>query len=154
MFVTQSKTTPETLTSQNQIQETTSKTPTESQQTETSPTSTTPDSTPFTASFEIYTNGTKRIFTAAMYHNQSDSVYIQNPDPSVVHVTASGTTWNDFFKTLPFSLYKDCLVTGTQQTFCSNETQKLRFYLNGTEDPGALEKEIQANDKLVVQYGS
>lgn len=108
--------------------------------------------TNFAASFEIFTQGTKRIFTAAMYHNQSESVYIENPDPSVVHVTVSGTTWDDFFKTLPFSLTKQCLVTGTKQTFCSNEAKKLRFYLNDIEEPNALEFQIQPEDRLKVIY--
>lgn len=55
------------------------------------------DSTDFTASFEIYTNGTKRIFTQAMYHQQSPNVFIQATDPSIVYVKKAGTTWADFF---------------------------------------------------------
>lgn len=111
-----------------------------------------PTFTNFTASFEIFTNGTKRIFTATMYHDQSDAVYIQSTDPSVVYVAQSGITWDDFFKTLPFSLTKECLVTGTKQTFCSNEIQKLRFYINEIEQPNTLELEIRPNDELRVEY--
>ena len=51
----------------------------------------------FTASFEIYTNGTKRVFTQAMYHNQSNDVFIENPDPSLVHVKKASVTWAGFF---------------------------------------------------------
>jgi hypothetical protein len=108
---------------------------------------------PFTARFEITTNSTKRIFTDAKYHNQSIDVYIQPPDPSVVRVEMEGVTWDEFFRTLPFSLTSDCLVTGTKQTFCSNETGTLRFYLNEVETPDALTKEIKANDFLRVEYG-
>lgn len=154
VYVTQTKITPENTTPQNPSQETTTQPLTESQPTQTVSSATAPPTpTNFTATFSIFTNGTKRIFTAAMYHNQSDVVYIQNPDPSIIHVTKSGTTWNDFFKTLPFSLTKDCLVTGTKQTFCSNETQKLRFYINNSEQPNALDLEIQPNDELRVVYG-
>lgn len=106
-----------------------------------------------TATFEIFTNGTKRVFTQAMYHNQSPDAYIESPDPSVVHIKKANVTWDDFFRTLPFSLTKDCLVTGTRQTFCSNETKRLRFFLNGEETPNALELEIKANDALKVTYG-
>jgi hypothetical protein len=108
----------------------------------------------FTASFEIYTNGTKRIFTAAMYHNQSEDVFIQNSDPSVIYVKKAGVTWADFFATLPFSLTKECLITGTQQTFCNTDTQKLRFFVNDTEVPDALILEIHPNDILRVTYGN
>jgi hypothetical protein len=109
-------------------------------------------STDFTARFEIYTNGTKRIFTEDKYHRQSDDIYIENPDPLVIHVKKSDLTWNDFFSTLPFSLQKACLVTGTKQSFCNTETKKLHFYINGQEDPDALDKVISPNDMLRVEY--
>jgi len=113
----------------------------------------TPEPTDFTASFEIYTNGTKRIFTAAMYHNQSPDVFIQSQNPSIVYVTKTGITWAAFFETLPFSLTKQCLITGTKQTFCTSETKKLRFFLNNIETPDALEVKIQPGDELRVTYG-
>lgn len=106
----------------------------------------------FTASFEIYTNGTKRVFTDLMYHNLSSDVYIAEPDPSVIHVKKAGITWDDFFKTLPFTLTKECLTTGTKQVFCTNQTQKLQFILNDTENPNTLELEIREGDRLVVNY--
>ena len=107
----------------------------------------------FTATFEIYTNGTKRIFTQSMYHNQSTEVFIENPDPSVIHVKKAGVTWAGFFETLPFSLTKECLITGTKQEFCNTESEKLEFTLNGQNNPDALELEIQKGDQLVVTYG-
>lgn len=107
---------------------------------------------PYTASFEIYTNGTKRIFTQAMYHNQSEDVFIESSDPSIIKVNKENVTWSDFFETLPFSLTKECLVTGTKQTFCSNETGQLRFMLNGIEIKDALDIVIQPDDELIVRY--
>lgn len=106
----------------------------------------------YTARFEIYTNGTKRVFTSSMYHNQSDYVYIDKPDPSIVNVNKLNVTWHDFFKTLPFTLNKECLITGTKQTFCNNETKKLHFYLNEQETIDALDQVIQENDFLRVEY--
>lgn len=108
--------------------------------------------TEFNASFEIITNGTKRVFTQAMYHNQSPYVYIDSSDPNSVRVKKSGTTWDDFFKTLPFSLTKECLITGTKQTFCSSETKRLRFFINEIESPDVLDTAIGAGDHLQVEY--
>ena len=112
----------------------------------------TPKPRDFTASFEIYTNGTKRTFTAVMYHNKSPDVFIQNPDPSIIYVKKAGVTWADFFQTLPFSLNKTCLVTGTKQTFCSTQNEKLRFFLNDIEMPDALDLQINPDDNLRVTY--
>jgi hypothetical protein len=106
------------------------------------------------ASFAIFTNGTFRIFTAAMYHNLSEDVYIEGTNPNIVYVKKDGITWDDFFKTLPFSLSPDCLTTGTGQTFCTNSTKKLKFYINRILDPNALGKKINNGDQLLISYGS
>ncbi|MDQ3008648.1 MAG: hypothetical protein M3Q81_03555 [bacterium] len=118
-----------------------------------SPQSELEESLPYTARFEIFTRGTKRIFTQAMYHNLSPELYIEARDPQLINVQKSNLTWNDFFKTLPFSLTKDCLVTGTKQTFCTSDTEKLRFFLNDQEVPEALDDVIKADDTLRVTYG-
>ncbi len=107
----------------------------------------------YSAGFAIFTNGTFRIFTAAMYHNLSKDVYIQADNPNIVYVKKKGITWDDFFKTLPFELTKDCLTTGTKQTFCTNDSGKLKFYLNGKIDKNALDAEINNGDQLMVSYG-
>lgn len=108
----------------------------------------------YRASFAIFTNGVFRVFTAAMYHNLSADVFIQSDNPNIVHVKKSGITWDDFFKTLPFKLTRDCLTTGTKETFCTNNNGELRFYLNAEKDPDALDKQINNGDKLLVSYGN
>jgi hypothetical protein len=108
----------------------------------------------YSASFAIFTHGTFRIFTAPRYHNQSEDVYIQSVNPNIIQVKISGVTWDDFFKTLPMKLAKDCLTTGTGQTFCTNTNSRLRFFINGREDTNALDKIIKDGDKLLVTYGS
>lgn len=106
------------------------------------------------ASFGIFTNGTFRTFTLAMYHNQDDEVYIEPQNPNVVIVKNQTRTWDYFFKTLPFLLTKECLTTGTGQSFCSDEVSTLKFYINGVEDPNALDRAIKHKDKLLIVYGN
>ena len=106
------------------------------------------------ASFAIFTNGTFRNFTASMYHNLSNDVFIQKNNPNIVHVKKAGITWSDFFKTLPFSLTKDCLTTGTKEKFCSGVQGTLKFYLNGVRNEDSLSQEIEVGDKLLVTYGT
>lgn len=107
----------------------------------------------YSASFAIFTNGTFRIFTNPMYHNLSKDVYIEVSNPNTVYVKKSEITWNDFFRTLPFKLTKECLTTGTKQIFCTDTEGTLKFYLNGKEDKDALDKEIKQGDELLVTYG-
>ncbi|MBI4066337.1 hypothetical protein HY411_01330, partial [Candidatus Gottesmanbacteria bacterium] len=82
------------------------------------------------------------------------SVYIEGTNPNVIKIKKSGITWNDFFNTLPFSLTHECLTTGTKETFCSNTTKTLRFYLNGVRKTTVLEEVIQSGDQLLVSYGN
>ncbi len=106
----------------------------------------------FTATFEIYTRGTKRIFSESKYHNLSPDVYISPSETNVVHVWKKGITWRDFFSTLPMEVTKECLTTGTGQKFCTNEKERLKFFINKIEFPEALTTEIRNSDKLQVIY--
>lgn len=108
----------------------------------------------YEASFAIYTNGTFRVFTAAMYHNLSSDVYIQADNPNIVHVKKSGITWGDFFDTLPFKLSKECLTTGTKETFCAGGDGSLEFYLNGAITDNLLDLEIKQGDKALITFGN
>lgn len=114
----------------------------------------TPQSTDINASFAIFTNNTFRIFTASMYHNLSEDVYIEASNPNIVHVKKTGTTWNDFFSTLPVKLTSTCLTTGTKETFCTGERGTLQFYINGQRNDSALSQEIREGDKLLVTFGN
>ncbi len=119
-----------------------------------SPTLEVPKNVNYEAKFAIYTNGTKRIFTASMYHNLSKDVYIEASDPSVVHVKKEGIMWMDFFLTLPFKLDKNCLTTGTKETFCTTPNATLKFYLNGVKNDNLLLTPIKHGDVALTSYGS
>lgn len=112
-----------------------------------------PQDVDFTAQFSIKTNGLDRVFSSSMYHNRSDDVYIQRDNPHVIHIKKSDITWNDFFSTLPFKLTQECLTTGDGDTFCTGQNGSLQFYLNGARDENALERFIQADDRLEVVFG-
>lgn len=107
----------------------------------------------YNAHFAIFTNGTFRIFTSAMYHNKNTDLYISADNPNTIQVRKKNLTWQDFFNTLPMKLDPNCLTTGTGQIFCSKDQNVLRFFINGKEDPDALSKSINPKDQLLVTYG-
>jgi hypothetical protein len=111
-----------------------------------------PTAVDFTASFEIYTLGAKRIFNSDKYHNLSSDVYITSQDPSMVIVKKGGIKWRDFFATLPMKLTKECLTTGTGQVFCTGTDNVLKFSINGVLNPNSLDELIGNGDKLIVTY--
>lgn len=106
------------------------------------------------ANFKIITNGTTRIFTDSKYHNQNEYVFIEKIDPSIVIVKKENIKWSDFFNSLPspMKLTKECLTTGTGQGFCTNESKKLYFFLNGNETSNVIDLVIKNNDNLLIEY--
>lgn len=118
------------------------------------PTPQTQKTTEIKAAFAIFTNGTFRVFTASMYHNLNNDVFIEASNPNLIRIKKLGITWDDFFKTLPMKLTGECLTTGTGRSFCTKANQTLRFYLNGIKDSTALEKIIKNGDQLLITYGS
>jgi hypothetical protein len=105
------------------------------------------------ASFAVYTNGTLRNFSAAMYHNLSPDAYIESENQNLVVIKKSGLTWGDFFSSLPMQLTEDCLTTGTGQQFCIDEERTLKFYINGARTDEFLKSEIGDGQRVLVTYG-
>lgn len=104
------------------------------------------------ASFQIITKGIVRSFKNPKYHLRSADVYLLADDSTIVHVKRIGITWDDFFKTLPMKLTKDCLTTGDGETFCSGSAGTLRFYLNDLENQNLLDVEIKEGDKALIKF--
>lgn len=132
----------------------TNTTPDETSLKQSSKSSSVPEAVNKQASFAIFTNGIFRVFTAAMYHNLSNDVYIEASNPNIIKIKKDGITWNDFFSTLPFKLTHECLTTGTKETFCTNKDMTLKFYLNGEKIAKFLDQVIEDRDKLLVTYGN
>lgn len=110
------------------------------------------ENVPIKANFTIITGNITRSFKAEKYHNRSPDVYIQSDDPTIIHVKKAGITYDDFFKTLPMKLTKDCLITGDGETLCSGKNGTLKFYLNDIETPNLLYKQIKEGDKILIKY--
>lgn len=104
------------------------------------------------ASFQIITQGIVRSFKNPKYHLKSTDVYLTVDDPTIVNVKRIGVSWDDFFKTLPMKLTKDCLITGDGETFCSGSGGTLKFYLNDQEIPDLLDREIREGDKVLIKF--
>lgn len=111
-----------------------------------------PQEADFTASFQIITKGVARSFKNPKYHQKSPDVFILAEDSTIVHVKKIGITWNDFFKTLPMKLTKDCLMTGDGESYCNDSGGNLKFYLNDKENQDLLDTEIKDGDKALIKY--
>lgn len=109
----------------------------------------------YSARFFIFTNGTKRVFDASMYHNRSPEIFLESNDPSIIQIKKEEATWQDFFSTLPtpFRLTEKCLITGTNEEYCSGANGTLRFYLNKKRLDDPFNIQILDKDELLVSFG-
>ncbi len=121
----------------------------------TSPSISNDSNLPYTATFLVFTNSLRRDFWPTIYHKRSEKVFIEGTTPYIITVNEK-VTWQEFFDTMPapFKLTSECIVTGTGQTLCNRDVHELKFYLNGTLTPHALDRVIEPNDKLLVTYGA
>jgi len=107
----------------------------------------------FNAKFAIYTDSLKRSFTKSMYHNLSKDAYISPKDVETVIVNRNGTTWQEFFDSLPLQITTACLVTGDDERLCNTANKSVKFYLND-QRIYSLEIAIKPDDRLLISYGA
>lgn len=107
----------------------------------------------FNAKFAIYTDSFKRSFTKSMYHNLSKDAYISPKDVETVIVSKNGTTWQEFFDSLPLQITTACLVTGDNERLCNTADKSVKFFLNN-QRIYSLEVAIKPDDRLLISYGA
>ena len=86
-------------------------------------------------------------------HNKLTHMHGGDDNTKVIHVHATGITFQHFFHSIGIDIDESCLTTNEKER-CSNNGERLRFYLNGIRDDFAIFKPIQDLDKLFVTFGS
>jgi hypothetical protein len=121
------------------------------------------------ADFALYIRGQRFDFHQDRFVSKEGSdigfsAHIHDPRYSVVHVHLSGTTWDEFFRSLGFELV-DPTVPGTKpettclkvpggEKLCNNDRETFKFYLNGVKVDGVSFLDIHDLDRMLISYGS
>ena len=83
--------------------------------------------------------------------------HIEGMDGEVIHVHATGINTGDYFKTLGMRLSDNCFVLnkrlGGQKKFCTDETNTLKFFVNGNPNDLYDDYFIKDLDKILISYG-
>lgn len=83
----------------------------------------------------------------------SPNVHIHAPRTNVVHVHREQTIWGEFFESLGVGLTQACLRLPNSPELCSNERERLRFFVNGVEVDDIRFLPIADLQRLLVYYG-
>lgn len=111
------------------------------------------------ADFALYIGGERYDFDQNRFFSTkgaelSENAHIHPPRPHVVHVHREGTTWREFFASLGFELSDRCLTTPEGEQFCTSQTERLSFVLNGVKVDGLAFQDITDIDRALISFGS
>jgi len=124
-----------------------------------------PKHTHYHANFAIYINGVQEKFSSPLYYQEIASCSKDDDtDPlhrahmhdevfDVVHVHATGVTWNNFFENININTDPGYLRTNGK-VYTNNETNKVTYILNGKQISSLSGQSLNSEDALLVNYGS
>lgn len=81
-------------------------------------------------------------------------VHLHDNNDEVIHRHDYDVTLAAFFKSIGFTLTDECITTDTNETFCTNESQSLLLFINGTPTTTIASYVNQEEDQLLLYYGS
>lgn len=83
-----------------------------------------------------------------------EDVHFHDGNGEVVHVHAAGVTVEQFLTSLGMALDKDCLTVDASTTKCATGANKVRFYVNGSENSEYGAYVLKDLDRILITYGS
>lgn len=112
------------------------------------------------ANIRVVVDGTPIDFSQDKYQKTADGkelsedVHFHNANGEVVHVHKTGITVNDLFATFGMNLGRDCLTLDASTTKCATGANKVRLYVNGTQNTDYGNYVFKDLDRVLVIYGS
>ena len=106
--------------------------------------------------FKVYLNGKEMDFRKPEYNvkHQWIHLHVENDNGgNVIHVESEKATLGFFFESLGMNFNYNCFVI-SHIGYCSNETYRLRFFVNGVENfeyGNYIPKDL---DRILITYGN
>ena len=110
-------------------------------------------STHIHADVKVYINGNSIDFSQHKYQLATSFIHFEEGIGDVVHVHATGMTIGQLFKSLKGGLNNNCIVL-EEQSYCNENTNKLKFYVNRQPNNQFDNYVIHDLDKILVSYGN
>lgn len=110
------------------------------------------------ADIKIYLAGKKLDLSQAKYQSTEDKeldpdIHLHDGNGDVVHKHRQGVTLGDLFTSLKIQFNKDCLELDTGVKYCTDETNSLKFMVNGKAND-QFDKYIFTDlDKILISFG-
>lgn len=117
------------------------------------------------ANFALYVNGQRDEFRNFSFYEEVQAcsaddksdpkarVHMHDQNNGLIHVHASGVTWEQFFANLGYTLGDNVLTTGNGVHVDGQDGNKLSFILNGRGETFIANRVIRSEDRLLINYG-
>ena len=105
------------------------------------------------ADIKVYINGNAVDFSQKKYQLAARFIHFEEGIGDVVHTHATGLTIGHLFRSLGGNLNNNCVVL-EKNNYCSEGSNKLRFYVNGNPSNEFDNYVIKDLDKILVSYGA
>ena len=102
----------------------------------------------------IFLNGNVLDLSKPEYMIRSRPVHVENRDGSIIHKHAVGITIGHFLETLDFNFDKTCLVDDRETSYCTDDVNTLKFYVNGKQNDEFNNYVIKELDRVLISYGT
>ncbi len=103
-------------------------------------------------------------FLSVEDNDRSALAHLHAPRFDVVHVHRTGTTWDEFLRSIGFELTdpslpgvaadKTCLKLPDGQKLCASSSESFKFYVNGVKIDSVAVTEINDLDRVFVSFGN
>ena len=94
-------------------------------------------------------------FSAPAYQIKSAWIHFEGNDGTTIHKHATGVKFGYLFETLNIELTDECYkFPDRSRSFCSQDENTLKFYINGQKVDSVLDYETQDGDKILITFGS
>ncbi len=97
-------------------------------------------------------------------NDRSASAHLHVPRFGVVHVHRTGTSWDEFLRSIGFELSdpslagisarKSCLKLPDGQKLCESDSETFKFYVNGIKVDGISLTNISDLDRVLISFGT
>ncbi len=104
--------------------------------------------------FKVYLDGKQIDFSQAKYQVRGPQVHVEDRDGDVIHVHATGVPIGMFFDSLGMNFNKDCFKTDSGTSYCNNDNNTLKFYVNNISNSEFDKYVLRDLDKILISYGS
>ena len=106
------------------------------------------------AAFQVSVDGNPIDFSQPKYQVKSRFIHVENGDGTTLHKHSTSVPVGEFFRSVNMNIENDCIVTDDGNRHCEDDTNMLRYFVNGTERSSIMDYVLMENDRILIIYGS